>query len=155
MKGDDKPRSLIPTVLVTGLLAIVPPLLAKYGPESVRRSLQALQRGVFWEMKSPSHLQFETIHRQLGVLSRGATTVEFTFENRSDQPVKISRATSSCGCVRVSLPSKATPAGGTDKIVLHLDTTDTMSGSMWELAKIFTDVVPDAPYILMIEAEVK
>ncbi len=144
------------TIALAASVLIVPPLLARFGPDSVRRGLHALQRGVFFDAAGAEELEFDRLHVDFGTLAKGKETkIEFSFENRSAQPVTITRTWTTCGCVRVDVPEPTVPAGQSGKIVLHVSAEDRLKGSMWQLAKIYTDKAPKMPYVLMVEGAVE
>ncbi len=148
-------RAFLTTASLATIALVLPTLLARSGPDSVRRWLRGLQHGSIQGLGlGQRFLQFATQHRVLGEVS-GPRIIEFEFHNRGAGPVRFVRTWVSCACLRVEVPSQPVAAGAAGKILVHFDTQDQLSGAVWLMAKVFTDVEPDQPFLLAAEGEVR
>jgi hypothetical protein len=138
--------------LAVGVL-LVPSLLVRHGPETVRLWILSLSHGEWPGLGTGDRfLRFDSQYQDLGPMSQ-SRAVEFSFENRGDQPVVITRTWSSCGCLKVETPTGPIGPGERDKVVVHVFTGEQPPGSKLLLAKVFTNLDPKRPFLLA--AEVK
>jgi hypothetical protein len=157
-RNDSKRRPLLRTVILAGALLLTPPVLARFGPTSVRQLLHTLQMGALADFSAGDEgaLRFTATHRhQRDLLPDRRYGIGFPFVNRSDRPIALTRTWASCGCVRVKVPPAPVPPGGAGEVVVELDTKGMLHGATWQLAKVYTDAAPRVPYLLMIEAEIR
>lgn len=160
MTNSDRPilhRSPLITVIFAAGFLMCPPLFLRFGPESVRMKFLELSQGIWSGLGGEQRfLQFDAQHQVLGDLS-SKRTIDFPFENCGDKPVVFlpRRSWSSCGCIQVVLPGRPIAPGMRGKVVLHVDTGDQLAGPMWMLAKVYTDLEPERPFLLAAEGMVK
>ncbi|MCA8958602.1 MAG: DUF1573 domain-containing protein [Planctomycetes bacterium] len=150
-------RPLLLTAVLAAAACLLPATLAHHGPAAVRRILRGIQLGVYeFGPGRAAQLVFADTHRKIAAIPpHTERAVEFRFRNRGGSAVRLVRTASSCGCARVEIPSDPIPPGGDGKVVVVITTKDRTEGSMWILARAYSDAAPDAPYVLMVETEVR
>ena len=71
--------------------------------------------------------------------------VVFGFTNRGNQPLKITAAKASCGCIDVSYPTAEIPAGKGGEISMVYDAN--ILGSFYKEVEVFTNASEEPAYL--------
>ncbi len=94
------------------------------------------------EQPPGAHIVFESTEHNFGDIPHRSPKVEcrFPFTNDGTVPLVITRALTSCSCVKVEYGKKPVPPGGKGEIVVTYEVNKKESGVFYKVIEIYSNI---------------